>query len=182
MQKICIFIFYWFFPNGNILQKTIVQYYNQEVDTNTIKIQNIFITIRISNAILLLFSHQAVWLFMTPWTAAHQASLSLTISQSFPKFMSIVLMMSSNHLILCHPLLLLPSMFPNIRVFSNESVVRIRRSKYQNFSFSIWSSNEYSGLTFFKIDWFDLLAVQGTLKSILQHHNLKASTLWALLY
>ena len=146
MQKICIFIFYWFFPNGNILQKTIVQYYNQEVDTNTIKIQNIFITIRISNAILLLFSHQAVWLFMTPWTAAHQASLSLTISQSFPKFMSIASVMPSSHLILCCPLLCLFSIFPSIWVFSSDPAICIREPKYWSFSFSISPSNEYSGL------------------------------------
>ena len=118
-----------------------------------------------------------VWLFATPWTAARQASLSITNSQSSLKLMSIKLVMPSNHLILCHPLLLLPSIFPSIRVFSNESVLCIRWTKYRSFSFSISPSNEDSGLIFFRINWFDLLAVQGTLKSILQHHNLKASIL-----
>ena len=104
-------------------------------------------------------------------------SLFLTVSWSLLKLMSIESMMSSNHLILCHPLLLLPSIFPSIRVFSYESVLLIRWPKYQSFSFSISSSSEYSGLTSFKIDWSDLLAVQGTLKSLLQHHNSKASIL-----
>ena len=116
-----------------------------------------------------------VWLFVTPWTAALQASLSCTISQSLPKFMSIESVMLSNHLILC-PLLLLPSVFPRIRVFSNESAVRIRWPKY--WSFSISPSDEYSGLISFKTDWFDLLVVQWTLKSLLQHHSSKASVLW----
>ena len=111
----------------------------------------------------------------TPWTEACQAPLSSTISQSLLRFRSIELVMPSNHLILCHSLLLLPSIFPSIRVFSNESVLRIRWPKY--WSFSISPSNEYSGLIFLRIDWFDLLAVQGTLKSLLQHHNLKASIL-----
>ena len=117
-------------------------------------------------------SVSCVWLFATPWTAVHQASLSITNSQSLPKLMSIVSGMPCNHLILCRPLLLLPSIFPSIiRVFSNELAPRIRWPKYWNFSFSISPSNEYSGLIFFRIDWFDLLAVQGTLKSLLQHHN-----------
>ena len=107
------------------------------------------------------------WLFVTPWTAAHQASLSITNSQSLLKLMSIESMMSSNHLILCCPLLLLPSIFPSIRVFSNESVPHIRWPKYRSFSFSISPSNEYSGLISFRIDWFDLLAVQGTQESSL---------------
>ena len=115
-------------------------------------------------------------LFVTPWTAARQASLSITNSWSLPKFMSIESVMPSSHLILCHPLLLLPSVFPSIKVFSNESVLCIRWPKYWSFSFSISPSNEYSGLISFRIDWFDLLAVQGTLKS-LQHHNLKALVL-----
>ena len=102
---------------------------------------------------------------MTPWTAARQASLSLSISQSVPKLMSIESGMLSNHLILCHPLLLLPSIFPSIRVFSNELAVHIKWPKYWSFSFSISPSNEYSGLISFKMDWLDLLAVQGTLKS-----------------
>ena len=119
-----------------------------------------------------------VQLFATPWTAACQASLSLTNSQSLLRLISIKLVMPSNHLILCCPLLLLSSIFPSIRVFSNESVHCIRWPKYQNFSFSISPSNEYSGLISFTIDWFDLLAVQGTLKSLLQHHSSKASILW----
>ena len=115
---------------------------------------------------------------MTPWTAAHQASLSFIISRSLLKLMSIGSVMPSNHLILCHPLLLLPSIFPSIRVFSNESVLRIRWPKYWSFSFNISTSNEYSGRISFRMDWFELLAVQGTLKSLLQHHNSKASILW----
>ena len=119
-----------------------------------------------------------VWLSVIPWTTAHQASLSITNSWSLLKLMSIVSVMPSNHLILCHPLLLLPSIFPSIRVFSNESVLHIRWPKYWSFSFSISPSNEYSGLISFRIDWLDLLAVQGTLKSLLQHHSSKASILW----
>ena len=118
-----------------------------------------------------------VQLFATPWTALRQASLSITSSQSLLKFMSILSMMPSNHLILCHPLLLLPSLFPSIRVFSNESVLHVRWPKYWSFSFSICPSNEYSGLISFRMDWLDLLAVQGTLKSLLQHHSSKASIL-----
>ena len=116
-----------------------------------------------------------VRLFATPWIAACQASLSITSSWSLLKFMSIKLVMPSNHLILCCPLLLLPSIFPSIRVFSNESVLHIRRPKYRSMSFSISLSSEYSGLISFRIDWFDC-AVQGTLKSLLQHHSSKAST------
>ena len=115
---------------------------------------------------------------MTPWTAAHQASLSFTISQSLLKPMSIELMMPSNHLVLCHPLLLLPSVFPSIRVFSIKLALCIRWPKYWRFSFSISPSSEYSGLISFRIDWLDLLAVQGTLKSFHQHHGSKASVLW----
>ena len=111
----------------------------------------------------------------TPWTRAHQASLSITNSQSSPKLMSIESVMPSNHLILCHPLLLLPSIFPNIRVFSNESVLRIRWQKNWSFSFNISPSNENPGLISFRMDWLDLLEVQGTLKSLLQHHSSKAS-------
>ena len=117
-----------------------------------------------------------VQLFATPWTAACQASLSITNSQSLPKLMSIELVMPSNHLILCHPLLL-PSIFPSIRVFSNESVLRIRCPKHWSFSFNVSPSNEYPGLIYFRIDWLDLLAVHGTLKSLLQHHSSKASIL-----
>ena len=123
-----------------------------------------------------LLSH--VWLFVTPWTAACQASLSITNSRSLFKFTSIELVMPSNHLILCCPLLLLPSVFPSIRMLSNEPVLCIRWPKYWSFSFSISHSNEYSGLISFRIDWFDLLAVEGTLKSLLQHHSSKASILW----
>ena len=116
---------------------------------------------------LQLLSH--VWLFATPWTAAGQASISITNSRNLLKLMSIESVMPSNHLIFCHPLLLLPSVFPSISVFSNESVLLIRWPKYWNFSFSINPSNEYSGLISFRIDWLDLLEVQGTLKSLLQH-------------
>ena len=122
------------------------------------------------------FSH--VWLFVTLWTAAYQASLSITNSWSLLKLMSIASVMLSNCFILCHPLLLLPSIFSSIRVFSNESVLRIRWPKYWSFSFSISPSNEYSGLISIRMDWLDLLAVQGTLKSLLQHHSSKASIFW----
>ena len=117
-----------------------------------------------------------VRLFATPGTAVSQASLSFTISQSLLKIMSIESIMPSNHLILCHPLLL-PSILPSIRVFFNKSALHIRWPKYWSFSFSIRSSSEYSGLISFRVDWLDLLAVQGTLKSLLQHHSSKASIL-----
>ena len=123
-----------------------------------------------------LLSH--VRLFVTLWTAGRQAPLSITNSQSLLKFMSIVSVVPSNHLILCCPLLLLPSIFPSIRVFSNELALCIRWPKYWSFSFSISPSNEYSGLISFGIDWLDLLAVQGTLKNLLQNHSSKASILW----
>ena len=113
--------------------------------------------------------------FATPWTEAHQASLSITNSQNLFKFMSITLVMPSNHLILCRPLLLLPSIFPRFKVFSSKLVLRIRWPKYWSFNFSISPSKEYSGLISFRMDWLDLLAVQGTLKSLLQHHSSKAS-------
>ena len=119
-----------------------------------------------------------VQLFATPWTAASQASLFFTISQSLLKLMSIESVMSSNHLILCYPLLLLSSIFPSISVFSNESALPIRWPKYWSFSFSIGSSNEYSGLISFRIDRLNFLAIQGILKSLLQHHSSKASILW----
>ena len=118
-----------------------------------------------------------VRLFVTPWTEAHQASLSITSSWRLLKLMSIELGMPSNHLILCHPLLLLPSIFHLIRVFSNESVLPIRWPKYWSFSFGISPSNEHPGLSSFRIDWLALLAVQGTLKSLLQHHSSKAKPL-----
>ena len=114
---------------------------------------------------------------MTPWTAARQASRSITNSQSLLKLMSIESVISSNHLILCHPLLLLPSIFPSIRVFSNESVLCIRWPEYWSFSFSVSPSREYSGLISFRIDWFDLLVVQGTLKNLLQHLSSETSIL-----
>ena len=119
-----------------------------------------------------------VQLFVTSWTAARQASLSITNSQSLLKLMSIVSVMPSNHLILCRPLLLLPSIFPSIRVFSKKSVLHIRWPKHWSFSFSISPSNEYSGLISFRMDWLDLLAIQRTLKSLFQHHSPKASILW----
>jgi len=118
-----------------------------------------------------------VRLFAAPWTAAHQASLSITNSWSLPKIMSTESVMPSNHLILCHPLLLLASIFPSIRVFSNESSLHIRWPKYWSFSFSISPSNEHSGLISFRMDWLDFLVVQGTLKCLLQHYSTKASIL-----
>ena len=120
-------------------------------------------------------SLSCVQLFATPWTAAFQASLSFTISRSLLRLMSIESVMPSNHLILCRPLLLLPSILPSIRVFSNESALHIRWPKY--WSFSIRTSNEYSGLISFRTDWFNFFAIQGTFKSLLQHHNSKASIL-----
>ena len=130
-----------------------------------------------SALIFVVQSLSQVQLFATPWTAAHQGSLSFTISQRLLKLMSIELVMPFNHLVLCRPLLLLPSTLPSIRVFSNESTLHIRWPKYWSFSFNISLSNEYSGLTSFRMDWLDLLAVQGTLKSLLQHHSSKASIL-----
>ena len=121
-----------------------------------------------------------VRLFATPWTAACQASLSITNSQSLPKLMSTESVMPSTHLILCYPLLLLPSVFPSIRVFSDESTLCIRWPKYWNFSFNISPSSEHPGRISFRMDWLDFLAVQGTLKSLLQHHSSKASILWHL--
>ena len=121
------------------------------------------------------FSH--VWLFATPWIAAHQASLSITNSRSPPRLMSIESLIPSNHLILCCPLLLLPSIFPSIRIFLNESLLYIRWPKYWSFSFNISPSNEHPGLISFWMDWLDLLAVQGTLKSLLKHHGSKPSIL-----
>ena len=122
-----------------------------------------------------MFSH--VWLFATPWTAAHQASLFITNPWSLPKLMPIESVMPSNHLILCHPLLLLSSIFPSIRLFSNESVLHTRWPNYWSFSLNISPSNEHSGLISPRMDWLDLLAVQGTLKSLLQYHSWKASIL-----
>ena len=122
-------------------------------------------------------SPNCVWLFATPWTVACEASLAIINSQSLPKPMSIESVMPSNHLILCCPLLLLPSIFPSIRVFSNESAFHIRWPKYWSFSFNISPSNKHSRMISFRMDWLDLFAVQGTLKSLLQHHSSKASIL-----
>ena len=119
-----------------------------------------------------------VQLFATPWTAARQASVSITNSRSLPKLMPIELVMPGNHFILWRPLLLLPSIFPNIRDISNESALYSRWSKYWSFSYNISPSNEHPGLISFRMDWLDLLAVQGTLKNLLQHHSSKASILW----
>ena len=123
------------------------------------------------------FSHSAMSNSATPWTTACQASLSITNSRSLLKLMSVESVMPSNHLILCHPLLLLPSISPSVRVFSNESALSIRWPRYWRFSFNISPSNEHSGLISFRMDWLDLLAVQGTLNSLLQHHSSKASVL-----
>ena len=133
------------------------------------------LTFKLTLSSVQLFSH--VWLFATPWTTALQSSLSITNSRSPPKPMSIESVIPSNHLILCHPLLLLPSIFPSIRAFSNESALCIRWPKYWSFSFNITPSNEHSGLISFRMDWLDLLAVQGTLKSLLQLQSSKASIL-----
>ena len=123
------------------------------------------------------WSLSRIQLFATQWTAARQASLSITNSRSLLKLMSIESVIPSNHLILCHALLLLPSIFPSIKVFSNESALCIRWPKYWSFSFTINPSNEYSGLISFRMDWMDILAVQGTLKNLLQHHHSKPSIL-----
>ena len=124
------------------------------------------------------FSLSCVWLFATPWTAARQASLSIANSHSLLKLMSIESVIPSNHLIFCCPLLLLPTIFPSIRVFSSESSLRIRWPNYWSISFNITPSNEHPGLISFRMDWLNLLVVQGTLKSLLQHHSSKASILW----
>ena len=132
----------------------------------------------VTNQKLVQFSCSVVSASATLWTAAHQASLSITNYKSLLKLIFIELVMSCNHLILCCPLLLTHSIFSSINVFSNESVLRIRRPKYWSFSFNINPSNEYSGLISFRMTWLDLLAVQGTLKSLLQHHSSRASILW----
>ena len=134
--------------------------------------------IRIYSVSSVKFSHAVMSDSVTPWTGARQASLSITNCQSPPKPISIELVMPSNHLIICRPLLLLPSIFPSIRVFSDESALHIRWPKYCSFSFNLSPSNEHPGLISFRMDWLDLLAVQGTLKSLLQHHSSKASILW----
>ena len=143
-------------------------------------LRNVYISICCGSSLIVFSSVQSlsrVRLFETLWTAAHQASLFITNSHSSPKPMSIESVMPSNHLILCHPLLLLPSIFPSIRVFSNESALCMRWPKYWSFSFNISPTNEHPGLISFRRDWLDLLVVQGTLKSLLQHHSSKASIL-----
>ena len=163
---------------GNTTPRLYVQTLRNEQDGNLL-----FLRAALKDKRHLDFQHSSVqllsrvWLFASPWTAARQASLSITNSWHLLKLMSIELVMPSNHLILCRSLLLPPSIFPSIRVFSNESVLRIRWPKYWSFGFSISPSNEYSGLISFRMDWLDLLAVQGTLKSLLQHHSSKASIL-----
>ena len=151
-----------------------------KVNENTIVQEEILICVKILSDLVFSsvqsFSHAR--LFLTPWTTLCQASLSITSSQSLPKLMSIKLVMPFNHLILCHPLLLPPSIFPSTRVYFNESALHIRWPKYWRFSFNISLSNEHSGLISFRMYWLDLLAVQGTLKSLLQCHSSKASILW----
>ena len=132
----------------------------------------------LASSVVIVQSPNCVRLFPTLWTAACQASLSVTISQSLPKFMSVELVIPSNNLILCHPLLLPPSIFRSIKVFSSELTLHIRWPKGWSFSFSISPSNECSGLISFRIDWFDLLAVRGTLRSLLRYHSLKTSVVW----
>ena len=144
------------------------------VKSNTSSVMHLHYKIQFSSVQSL--SH--VQLFATPWTAARQAYLSITNSRSLPKLMSIESVMPSNHLIFCHPLLLLLSVFPSIRVFSNDSALRIRWPKYRSFSFNISPSNEHPGLISFRLDWLHLLVVQGTLKNLLQYHSSKGSILW----
>ena len=150
-----------------------------KVNENTILQEEILICVKILSELIFssVQSFSRVRLFVTPWTTARQGSLSITNSQSLPKLMSIELVMPCNHLILCCPLLLPPSIFPSIRVFSNVSALCIRWPKYWSFSFNISLSNEHSGLISLRMDWLDLLAVQRTLKSLLQHHSSKTSFL-----
>ena len=155
-----------------------MEYSLQKLNHNVVRLKLIQYC---KSAIVIVQSYSCVRLFATPRTAAPQASLSITISQSLLKLMSIESVIPSNHLILSYSLLLLPSIFPSIRLFSNELTHHIRCPKYRSFSFSISLSNEYSGLISFRVDWFDLFAVQGTLKSLLQHHSSKASILWCCL-
>ena len=152
----------------------------KELDCSNYISINLIIKKSIYNKIIISLVHSLshVWLFVTPWTVACQTSLSITNSWSLLKLISIESVMPSNHLILCHSLLLPPLIFPSIRVFSNESVLCIRLPKYWNFSFSISPSNAYPGLISLRVDWLDLLAVQRTLKSLFQHYTSKASILW----
>ena len=156
-----------------------VRKWTPEEKTNSLTCQIFPLRQQEGNQLSSVQSLSRVWLFVTPWTAAHQASLSITNSWSLLRLVSLESVMPSNHLIFYRPLLLLPSIFLSIRVFSNESVVCIRWPKYWCFSFSISPSSEYSGLISFRLDWLDLLAVQGTLKSLLQHHSSKASIILA---
>ena len=169
--NLCLSKFYFKKLFSQILKKS-----NPDFLRGTFKIPSILgdIVLIISSEFVTQFSH--LWLFATPWIAARQASLSITNSWSPPKPMSIVLVVPSDHLILSHPLLLLPSVFPSIRVFSDESALHIRWPKYWSFSFNISPSSEHPGLVF-RVNWLDLLAVQGTLKSLLQHHSSKAPIL-----
>ena len=157
------------------VKKCIISFYYKLVLALIISIMKAFSVLEI--VVFVVQSPSRIWLFATPWTAARRASLSITSSRNLPKLMPIKSVMPSDHLILCRPLLLLPSIFPNIRGFSNEFALLIRWPNYWSFSFSISPSNEYSGLIFFRMDWFDLLAVHGTFKSLLQHHNSKKSIL-----
>ena len=156
------FFFLFFFTEGSLLYRLLL---------SSLKPQHESAISNILSSVQLL---RNVWLFATPWTAACQASLSIAKSRSPPKPMYIESVMPSSHLILCHPLLLLPQIPPSIRVFSNDSALRIRWPKYWSFSFNISPSNEHPGLISFRMDWLDLLAVQGTLKSLLQHHSSSA--------
>ena len=163
-------IFYFL---GSILASMYSAQYNRHGSCN----QESHILVGLTDKVVVVQLVSHVRLFVTPWTAAHQASLFITSSWSLLKLMSIESVMPSNHLILCCPFLLLSSIFPSIRVFPSESVLWIRWPKCWNFSFSISPSNEYSGLFSFRIDWFDFLVTQGTLKSLHQHHKSKASFL-----
>ena len=164
----------WFLSSKNGISKWLVLLPCRTLTSCVFHLANLF---SMSFLVVVVQSPSRVWLFVTPWTAAHQASLSITNTQSLLKLTSIESMMPSNHLIFCHPLPLLPSVFPSIRVFSKESVLHIRCPKYWHFSFSISPSNEYSRLISFRMDWFDLLPNQVTLKSLLQHHSSKAPIL-----
>jgi len=171
ITNICYFPFFWFFLN--LLESswfTVLLVSDVHSKLNPLYMCPLFFRF-FSHLVHSVQSFSHVWLFVTPWTTAHQASLPITNSRSLLKLMSIELVMPSNYLILCHPLLLLPSIFPSIRVFSNESALGIRWPKYWSFSFSISPSNEHSGLTSFRMDWLELLTVQGTLKNLLQHDN-----------
>ena len=177
MNKLISELSYFLYLLTWLDSKNIISYkYNQIKHIGDYPHKAIYV---ISSASVQLLSH--VWLFATPWIAARQASLSITNSWSSSKLMSIESVMPFNHRIVCHALLLLPPIHPNIRVFSNESTLHMRWPKYCSFSFSISPSKEHPGLISFRMDWLDLLAVQGTLKSLLQHHSSKASVLWQVL-